>query len=420
MLNNLIIIIPILIISILIFIFFIIKPQYLIYLIAFIIPFRFSFSNLENFDLRLPDLIFIVWIFVWLILFIMRKVKLNNIITQKKIILFLIYCIISFLIGSLNCFNIEGLIELFRLTMVILVGITLVTMFNNKKDFINFFYFWILGALISSIYSIVYFYQQGFDFNQIFTVSNDSIKQFYDMKFSSSPLFEDPNNFASYLLISILITIGVKKYNYINKNNKKSITICLVIQVLALIITLSRSAYIGLVIAILVNLTLDKKFKVLKGILFFLLMIAIILGAINIFNTDYSAMSRIALWETAVNMSINNPIFGVGLANFPIYFLKYLKGNILMMNPHPHNLFLRISAETGIVGLFLFINIYLEPIKNFLFYKNKKNINYNLQRYLILGMIAFFVQSIGVEYLASRHFWIVTSLILLNEKLKIA
>ncbi|ELC8463463.1 O-antigen ligase family protein [Clostridium perfringens] len=304
--------------------------------------------------------------------------------------------------------------------MVILVGITLVTMFNNKKDFINFFYFWILGALISSIYSIVYFYQQGFDFNQIFTVSNDSIKQFYDMKFSSSPLFEDPNNFASYLLISILITIGVKKYNYINKNNKKSITICLVIQVLALIITLSRSAYIGLVIAILVNLTLDKKFKVLKGILFFLLMIAIILGAINIFNTDYSAMSRIALWETAVNMSINNPIFGVGLANFPIYFLKYLKGNILMMNPHPHNLFLRISAETGIVGLFLFINIYLEPIKNFLFYKNKKNINYNLQRYLILGMIAFFVQSIGVEYLASRHFWIVTSLILLNEKLKIA
>lgn len=416
MLENSIFILPVGIICLLFIIFFIVKPKVLLYTIPLVIPFRFTLIDLGGVDLRFSDLIFIIWILVWFILAMMRKIKLNSVLTQKKIIYFLLYCIITILIGMLNTVNISGIVELVRLFIIIITGITISTAFNNEESIIKFLTFWAVGSLISSIYSIIYFYLNGFEIHQLLGIANDSVKQFYDMKFSSSPLFEDPNNFASYLILSIFLTWGLLK-SKIKVLSKIKIKIIIFFQVVSLILTLSRSAYIGVLVAIIINICLNKKMKnlkIIKGVIFLIMSFVVVLGVVNIFSSDYSAMSRLGLWSAAINMSISNPIFGVGLANFPIYFLEYVNTNLLMVNPHPHNLFLRISAETGVIGLILFLNIYFKPIVNNL--RNEIPKRLIIQRYLILGLIAFFVQAIGVEYLASRHFWIITSLVLLLDK----
>lgn len=416
--ESMFIILPLAIISVLFIIFCIIRPKILLYMIPLVIPFRFTLLSISGVDLRFSDFIFIIWILIWIILFMMKKIKINNILTQKRILYFLLYCFISVLISSLNIVNIKSLIELVRLSIVIITGITIITVIDNEKLLIKFLSFWALGSLISSIYSIIYFYLNGFEIHQILGIANDSIKQFYDMKFSSSPLFEDPNNFASYLILSFFITFGLLK-NKIKILSKIQIKIIMIFELISLLLTLSRSAYIGVIVAFIINIVLSekfKKYKLLKFIFFSITILFVGLATLKIFSSDYSAMSRLGLWSSAINMSISNPIFGVGLANFPVYFLKYVNANLLMVNPHPHNLFLRISAETGIIGLILFIWIYFKPIRDNLC--NKYKSDYSIQRYLILGLIAFFIQSIGVEYLASRHFWIITSIVLLLDKKK--
>ncbi|WP_459658251.1 O-antigen ligase family protein [Vibrio rotiferianus] len=69
---------------------------------------------------------------------------------------------------------------------------------------------------------------------------------------------------------------------------------------------------------------------------------------------DASAMGRLYAWEAAFKMAIHNPITGVGLDNF--YY------NYFFYSPHwdginhaVHSTWFGVLAETGFVGLFVFI-----------------------------------------------------------------
>ena len=66
-------------------------------------------------------------------------------------------------------------------------------------------------------------------------------------------------------------------------------------------------------------------------------------------------------WTTGVTMAIENPFFGVGPKNFNLYCLSLKDAGTLetilhvsQCQWHPHNLYLQILAETGVLGLILF------------------------------------------------------------------
>ena len=83
----------------------------------------------------------------------------------------------------------------------------------------------------------------------------------------------------------------------------------------------------------------------------------------NFENSSYGVLfnSSIQVWE-------QNKLFGVGLKNFGLICDKYIL-IIQDIHPtcsnHPHNLYLQILSETGIIGLILFASLFFIWKKNF-------------------------------------------------------
>lgn len=81
-----------------------------------------------------------------------------------------------------------------------------------------------------------------------------------------------------------------------------------------------------------------------------------ILSNFNDLSLTYENISRLLIWEKAVSLILNKPLFGWGAASFPVlYFTKYgeWKG-------HAHNLFLELSISYGLITsslVFTFIGI---------------------------------------------------------------
>ena len=75
------------------------------------------------------------------------------------------------------------------------------------------------------------------------------------------------------------------------------------------------------------------------------------------YQKDYNlkeAGGRIMIWKTGLKMIEQNPIIGVGIGCFPN---EHAKLSPYHLQSAAHNAFVQVTAELGIVGLFLFISI---------------------------------------------------------------
>ncbi|MGF1756769.1 O-antigen ligase family protein [Photobacterium sagamiensis] len=69
---------------------------------------------------------------------------------------------------------------------------------------------------------------------------------------------------------------------------------------------------------------------------------------------DESAMGRLYAWEAAFHMALENPLFGVGIDNFYYNYYFYSK-HWDGLNHAVHSTWFGVLAETGFVGLLVFI-----------------------------------------------------------------
>jgi O-antigen ligase len=285
-------------------------------------------------------------------------------------------------------------------------GIAISTSVKTRENLIRIFSIWTISASLSSIISVIIFFLNGHGLSTLLGFNDMTVVEFYEMKFSNSIFFEDPNNLASYLVISIFITIGLISIKHLSN---KLIYLMLAIQLLGLLLTLSRSAYIAVGGALLVYLFFYKKKKYNWMPLKVILILVLVFEAKSFYesiNSDISMMSRFGLWQVGINMTLSNPFIGVGIGNSSLFFSQYLTSTLLIYNPHFHNLFLTLSSEFGLIGLILFALIFTKHILDL----NK--IDDKIYVFLVLALIAYLVQSLGVEYFASRHFWIFVPLLI--------
>jgi O-antigen ligase len=109
----------------------------------------------------------------------------------------------------------------------------------------------------------------------------------------------------------------------------------------------------------------------------------------NFFN--YIPITHRDLYKTAFNMFDNNKLFGIGPKGFRIECKKSeYKSGSLSCNTHPHNTYLQLLAETGLVGFLIILFIFLTVIYNFikhLFLKFKNKILLSDPQLCFLSMI---------------------------------
>ncbi len=193
-----------------------------------------------------------------------------------------------------------------------------------------------------------------------------------------SSVFMYANILAIYLLISFTISLGLwlENYQFWRKNKLRFawLTMGIILNSISLILTSSRNAW-GIAFLAVLAYTIYLGWYYL--VLAFTTAISIILGASfapkpisnslryivpkyfwgrlsdQMYPDRPLETLRITQWRFSLDLMIKDPLTGWGLRNFsPLYQEKM---NIWL--GHPHNFFLMLSAETGIILTLFFCSI---------------------------------------------------------------
>ncbi|MCF6277049.1 MAG: O-antigen ligase family protein [Candidatus Magasanikbacteria bacterium] len=375
---------------------------------------RFSFGQIPTTFLEL--MIGIIFIF-WLIRLFNednRKLAQNR---AKKLFdnhKSLLFAIGIFVIGAVINITISidlrsalGEFKAFYVEPIIFAFI-LYTSIEDKKQVNNLIFALVLSGFATAILAI-YQHFTGFMVPYSFWENRDTYRV--------TGWWGFPNGVGIYLAPIIPLAI----YLFVNYKNKIIQTTSLLfvpLALLAIFYAKSTGALIG-VLAGLFFLLLFNKFTKISVIIasiavFLFVMFAPMASGIKqeILLQDRSGQLRINMWGETVELLRHNPIFGVGLASYQKAIYPYRIDKWIEIFHHPHNQFLTMWVNIGIVGLFGFILIL------FWFFKTAfKNKNIFLLSAMIVFVIIGLVDSPYIKNDMAIIFWLLpTFLLLFNEK----
>ena len=309
---------------------------------------------------------------------------------------FWLYLVFNSLI---NNFNLDSLkISFFYIRYGVFV-VAIIFLLNFDKKFLNYFFYCIFICFIILILDGFYQYFSG-----------ENILG-YKRSYRTSSFFGEEKILGSYLSRLWPIFFGLSIF--IIKKNKISFYLLMIIFILSetlIFLSGDRTAffYINLS-AIFIILFSQKLFKLRLITLFSSIIVIIVISLVNpiakqrvfdvtiyqmnldVFfskkNTDLDiekddtinifTIEHTHHYLSAYKMFLDNKIFGVGVKNFRNFCKdnKYKISNF-SCSSHPHNTYIQILSETGIIGfiflsLILFIYLYY-ILKHFIFKLNKK------------------------------------------------
>lgn len=237
--------------------------------------------------------------------------------------------------------------------------------------------------------------------------------------------FENPNVLAEFLIFAIPISLSIFSAGKLAREKFAALlssALCLV----CLILTWSRGAWIGLIIAgvfsllfighnWLVGATLALPLGV-TGVMYLDSNVISRLTSVTNFS-DSSTSYRLGIWKSTLAMLKDTFFYGVGIGNgaFDAVFPYYALSEITRAE-HSHSLYLQIMAETGVFTLIVFLILAFFIIqKSLSFIKTStvlKNKRYALG--LISGIFAFLLMGITdhvfYNYRIFLLFWLIVGL----------
>lgn len=177
------------------------------------------------------------------------------------------------------------------------------------------------------------------------------------------------------------------------KKHNKIWLVIMIINAVAMLLTGKRGPVVFMLFSILfVNLILTKKFNDMIKKIWRYVILAVVVGVailiyissevntsrntivrfMEMFNgsNDDVSNGRFILWKLAVEIFIQNPVFGIGWRAYPVHAIPY-EG----IEMYTHNVYLQILSEQGIVGIVLYLAFILYAmIDTYRMIKRKDNI----------------------------------------------
>jgi O-antigen ligase len=322
---------------------------------------------LQDLPLSLSTLIIILLFFLWLIELSLDKNQKVHFFPKTTIpaIAFIGISTISIIINMPDYFTTFS--EIIIMFFEFLIYFYLANNVKTEKDVTYIVWVLLFGALLQCGVAILEIWS-GLEFTRDVSQSVDTIwkQEVGATKYSRiSGTMGHANILGVYLSSIIILLISLI---FIEECRTWKIIYWLGIGVgfYAVVNTFSRSAwFVFLIFTPLIFCIYLWKSKAIRKtvfpILVFLFIIAI--GGISLSTKiidrsvmDDSVVSRVPMMKVAVNVIKDNPFWGIGQSN---YFTKLGAGNV-------HNIYLFIAAETGLIGLIIFLwfnfSIFLEGL----------------------------------------------------------
>lgn len=171
----------------------------------------------------------------------------------------------------------------------------------------------------------------------------------------------NPNLLAAYLLLAGAAMVGVLAALRRGRD-RRLVAAMLIVTAVALALTYSRGAWVAAVVMWIVAAACWQH-RLAWGLPLIPLFIIGYHGQItermvSLFSgTDTSVLLRFAFWNSTLQMIADAPWTGIGwgayVSVYPQY--DYYVHNADVLIYHAHNMYLHIAAETGLIGLLLFL-----------------------------------------------------------------
>lgn len=228
-----------------------------------------------------------------------------------------------------------------------------------------------------------------------------------------------------------LINIKDKRYEITKKDKLPLIFYLLFIlcSLFSIVFAKSTGALVGLVGGIGLLLLLNKKTRWLTLIigvigivsLFFLPQLSSIKQ--EILFGDRSGQIRLTMWQDTINFLKDNSLTGAGLSSYTQKMIPYhsqVNGENIEIFHHPHNIFLTMWVNLGILGLLSFVIILICSFKEgFANFENWKLEIGNLKPYLIASLLIIIiiglVDSPYIKNDLAMFFWLLLALIITTD-----
>lgn len=229
--------------------------------------------------------------------------------------------------------------------------------------------------------------------------------------------FQDPNLYGNYLILILVLIL----YLWAEKPKKGRretfiLIFSLSIVFLSILYTLSRSVIIALFIStsiiFIIFILSQKKVAISRYFQFtFLFISSVFLFLINrnldivrrIQNTsDYSTRTRLELWEIAIDAFVTNPFIGIGFGQFPIYSSDLTV--VSSISYKVHNTYLSFGAELGLIGLFIFLYIFISIVRKSIYLLNTEETYIHLP--ILLYILSTLIQGLAINVEYFRSLWI--------------
>ncbi|MFN8674012.1 MAG: O-antigen ligase family protein [Candidatus Sericytochromatia bacterium] len=241
---------------------------------------------------------------------------------------------------------------------------------------------------------------------------------------ASMPLARS-NDLGAYLLLIFPLAFSNFLYEEERYSDKFIYAFTALLSFITILATFSRGIWVSAIFAMILILTLG--FRILKkniisvsiiGILSFIplilkwdLIVNRFLSLQNIFNSSENSIEwRKSLLKSCLNIFYDNPIIGTGLNTFSQVLPAYQeKPGYFSIDPH--NYYLKLLAETGVIGFLAFIIFVLSILyMSFKAFTNSEKIFKGISLGLLVGIISSLIHiSLDIDWSVSAIpmlFWI--------------
>ena len=361
-------------------------------------------------------------VIVFLVNFKLDKIKLEN-----KFLFYLLLILYVYLIFNsfISIDYKEGIFRNLGFIRFIILFIAINFFFTISKNNHKFLNFWSVVILIVVFDSFI-----EFSFGKNLLGYGDDL--YVDRIVS---FFKDEPIVGAYLLGFNFIIVGYYFEKFYKQNFKLKLVLFLILFILVgcILITGERSNGIKAIIGIMIFLFLNNKISTKIKISTFLL--SLVLVGLIISNSNYLKVRYgqqlfsillndnqreqffdggsiyLRLYKSGYAVFKDYPFFGVGNKNYRVITTKNIENKInddYLLNTHPHQIYLELLSEHGLVGSIILLSIFF-----YLIFKNLKiiilsrnSIQLGCFTYLIINFLPILPSGSFFNDFSSTLFWI--------------